>query len=93
MAKTVFVHEFGDSVGVVLQDVVVGDELVVSASTECSGDSFFAYDDIPRFHKVALSGVAKDQDLIEYGETIGVATAMIHKGELVHIHNLKTKRW
>jgi (2R)-sulfolactate sulfo-lyase subunit alpha len=29
----------------------------------------------------------------KYGQDIGLAKADIRKGEHVHVHNLKTKRW
>ena len=48
---------------------------------------------IPRFHKIALNDISKGEDVIEYGEIIGHATADIKKGELVHVHNLSTNRW
>ncbi len=53
------------------------------------GDGF----DIPRSHKIALTDIAKGQDVIEYGETIGHAICHIKEGELVHTHNLVTNRW
>ena len=31
--------------------------------------------------------------MIKYGEDIGRIVAPVAKGEHVHIHNLKTKRW
>ena len=48
---------------------------------------------VPRFHKVALVDILKGENVIEYGEVIGHATANIAKGELVHTHNLTANRW
>ena len=47
---------------------------------------------IPFAHKVAIRPIAKGAPVIKYGEPIGLATADIAVGELVHIHNLKSNR-
>ena len=49
--------------------------------------------DIPIGHKVALKALKKGDTVIKYGEDIGKMVADIGKGEHVHVHNLKTKRW
>ena len=43
---------------------------------------------IPFGHKFALSGAP----IIKYGETIGLATKDIQKGQHVHVHNLESRR-
>ena len=48
---------------------------------------------IPIGHKVALVDIKKGDTVWKYGQDIGKAVADIAKGEHVHIHNLKTKRW
>ena len=48
---------------------------------------------VPLGHKIALADVPAGGDVVEYGVVIGVATADIAKGQLVHIHNLKGRRW
>lgn len=47
---------------------------------------------IPFAHKVAVKPIAHGQPVYKYGEPIGLATADIAEGELVHIHNLKSNR-
>lgn len=47
--------------------------------------------DIASGHKYARIDIAKGQDIIKYGQVIGVATQDIKKGEHVHTHNIKTK--
>jgi altronate hydrolase len=37
---------------------------------------------------VALTDIPEGEDIIKYGEMIGVATAIIRKGQWVHTHNL-----
>lgn len=49
-------------------------------------------EDIPFAHKVAVKAVAKGEPVYKYGEPIGLATADIAVGQLVHVHNLKSNR-
>jgi (2R)-sulfolactate sulfo-lyase subunit alpha len=51
------------------------------------------HNDIPIGHKVALKDFEVGEDVIKYGIVIGKVVAPIKKGEHVHVHNLKTKRW
>ena len=48
--------------------------------------------DIPYGHKIAVKPITKGEDIIKYGEEIGIATKDIKKGEYVHVHNLDSKR-
>jgi hypothetical protein len=41
-------------------------------------------------HKVACSNIAKGQNVIRYGVSIGSATVDIAKGSHVHLHNMKS---
>ncbi|MCL4142679.1 UNVERIFIED_CONTAM: hypothetical protein GTU68_008647 [Idotea baltica] len=49
--------------------------------------------DIPIGHKVALNDLADGETIIKYGEEIGKMVSAAGKGEHVHTHNMKTKRW
>jgi altronate hydrolase len=46
--------------------------------------------DIPQGHKFALADIAEGDEVIKYGNVIGIAKAAIAKGEHVHVQNLKT---
>ena len=48
---------------------------------------------MPIGHKIALKDLAVGDTVIKYGEDIGKVVAPIAKGDHVHTHNLKTKRW
>ena len=48
--------------------------------------------DIPYGHKIAVKPITKGEDIIKYGEEIGIATADIVTGDYVHVHNLDSKR-
>nr|WP_035286756.1 UxaA family hydrolase [Brevibacillus massiliensis] len=43
-------------------------------------------------HKFAVKRIGNGQNILKYGEIIGVAIADIEPGEHVHIHNLEGKR-
>ena len=49
-----------------------------------------AEDSIPAGHKIAVSPVREGDDIIKYGQKIGIATADISPGEWVHLHNMKS---
>ncbi len=53
-------------------------------------DGVTAKTDIPQGHKMALSALAENEQIIKYGFSIGHATAPIASGEWVHTHNMKT---
>lgn len=58
------------------------------STTKCK-----AKDAIPIGHKVALTNLKKGDTVIKYGVDIGKMVGKAAKGEHVHVHNLKTKRW
>jgi len=43
---------------------------------------------VPAGHKFALREIASGEDVIKYGEPIGVALKRIDRGEHVHTHNV-----
>ncbi len=94
MAIQFVVHEDGDSVGVVtVEGVKAGQELTGWVMKEDTLLNFKALDDIPIGHKVALADLEPGDTVIKYGVDIGKVVAPIKKGEHLHVHNVKTKRW
>ncbi|MBO4318066.1 MAG: UxaA family hydrolase [Mailhella sp.] len=88
------VHQKGDSVGVVtVEGVKAGEELEGMYMKEEEPLKFTVLNDIPVGHKVALVDMNPGDTVIKYGTDIGKVVAPIKKGEHVHVHNLKTKRW
>ncbi|MGA1096595.1 MAG: UxaA family hydrolase, partial [Burkholderiaceae bacterium] len=55
--------------------------------------NFKAISDIPIGHKIALKDFAPGDTVMKYGVDIGKVVAPIKKGEHLHVHNVKTKRW
>lgn len=49
-------------------------------------------DDIPFGHKVALQDIKAGDLVLKHGAEIGAATAPISRGDLVHVHNMATRR-
>ena len=49
-------------------------------------------DEIEFGHKFAIEPIKKGEDILKYGEVIGVASQNIKVGEHVHVHNLEGKR-
>ena len=94
MAIQFEVHEDGASVGVVtVEGVKAGQELTGWVMKEDKLLNFKALDDIPIGHKVALVDLEPGDTVIKYGVDIGKVVAPIKKGEHLHVHNVKTKRW
>ena len=82
MTTRALVLRAGDAVAVLTSDVEAGDavhagDAVVTATTS-----------IPRGHKVSLRSQAVGDEVVKYGQVIGVATRAIGIGEHVHSHNL-----
>jgi altronate dehydratase len=49
-------------------------------------------DAIPLGHKVSVQRIPCGGSVVKWGETIGVATRDIRRGEHVHIHNVASQR-
>ncbi len=88
------VHSPKDNVGVVVIEGLKAHTEVNALITENDqGFTCTVVDDIPIGHKAALKDLAEGETIIKYGQDIGKLIAAVKKGEHVHSHNLKTKRW
>ena len=72
-----------DNVAVVVQPTLRGQSVTVPDS----GESVVVNQDIPLGHKIALARIAKGEDILRYGEVIGIAAKGIKPGDWVHSHN------
>ncbi len=94
MAIDFLVHEAGDGVGVVVvEGIKAGQNLTGWIMQEDETTTFTVLNDIPIGHKIALKDFAVGDTVIKYGIDIGKVVAPIKKGEHLHVHNVKTKRW
>lgn len=90
----ILAHEKKDTVGVVVVEGLKAGTSMLGVVT--SNDSTFrlkARMAVPIGHKIALVDIKKGATVWKYGQDIGKAIADIKKGEHVHVHNVKTKRW
>lgn len=88
------VHDKRDNVGVVVvEGLKAGTEILCVVTEDNSDFSLVVNDDVPIGHKVALADLADGDTAIKYGQDIGRFVANIPKGNHVHTHNMKTKRW
>ncbi|WP_047154697.1 UxaA family hydrolase [Aneurinibacillus tyrosinisolvens] len=79
-----------DHVAVALIDIPAGAKVKVT-----NGDHTIEIElkDSIRFgHKFAIKPIEEGEDILKYGEVIGMAVRSITVGEHVHVHNLEGKR-
>ena len=95
MANTdIIIHDEKDNVGVVVIDKT-------SKNQDCNcwvmendkSVSIKALNEIPLGHKIAMINLNEDDTILKYGHDIGKVVKSIKKGEHVHVHNVKTKKW
>jgi (2R)-sulfolactate sulfo-lyase subunit alpha len=84
-------HRDGDLVGGAVRDLdpgpVDGGYLSGPASV-----SVRLTEAVPLGHKLALADIAAGQQIIEYGQPVGIATRDIGRGDHVHVHNVRSAR-
>jgi len=81
--SNVIVIHSRDNVAVLLQDMKIGDMVVLPDKSR-----FQALSNIPCGHKVLLRDLPEGGAIIKYGETIGRANAPLKRGDWVHTHNM-----
>ena len=73
-----------DNVAIALRPIAAGERVAID------GQAVVARQDVPPGHKIALTSLQPDEQIIKYGLPIGLATAAIAAGDWVHSHNLRT---
>ena len=73
-----------DNVAVALNAIEKGTVLTVEDFTVT------AQSHIPAGHKIALTAIAKGENVVKYGFPIGYAKSDVAQGEHIHVHNLHT---
>ena len=93
-APHLLVHHNKDTVGVVVvEDLKAGTDMLCVVTADDSSFQLKSKMDVPIGHKIALVDIEPGDTVWKYGQDIGKAVANIAKGDHVHVHNLKTKRW
>ncbi|OWU71197.1 flagellar basal body P-ring biosynthesis protein FlgA [Roseovarius sp. 22II1-1F6A] len=88
------VHDHEDNVGVVVvEGLTAGTDMLCVVTADNSDFTLTANADIPIGHKVALRDLSTGDTVMKYGEDIGKMVGGANRGDHVHTHNCKTKRW
>ena len=87
MEKTAIQIKDVDHVATAVVEFAPGETIVVSGVR--GGQVVEVKERIPVGHKIAVRDIAADQEILKYGEPIGVATADIRAGHWVHVHNCR----
>ena len=93
-APHLLVHDKKDTVGVVVvEGLKAGTDMLCVVTADNSSFKLKSRSDVPIGHKVALTDLKAGDTAIKYGQDIGKIIKDVAKGEHVHVHNVKTKRW
>lgn len=88
------VHDKKDTVGVVVvEGLKASTDMFCVVTADNSSFKLASRADTPIGHKIALTDIKNGDTIIKYGQDVGKAVADIKKGDHVHTHNMKTKRW
>ena len=79
-----------DNVATAVADIEQGAEVQVNWGKEIS--KIKSLEKIPFGFKVALIDIHKGSNVTKYGETIGIASQNIKRGQLVHVHDIQGAR-
>lgn len=79
-----------DNVATVVAEIEVGEKVLANMGENIV--EVIANQEIPFGHKISLSKIAKGEDVVKYGEVIGMSTQEIKVGDYVHAHNVESKR-
>ena len=94
MTTDIIIHDEKDNVG-----VVVIDKITPKQDCDCrimENDKTVkiqSVDEIQLGHKIAMADLNEGDTILKYGHDIGKVVKSIKKGEHVHVHNVKTKKW
>lgn len=92
MKKKVILMESNDNVATALENILKDDNVVLISSSSKTLGSLIALNNIPFGNKIALENILSGNKIIKYNATIGESTQDIQKGQLVHVHNVKSLR-
>ena len=88
------IHDEKDNVGVVVIETTKKDQECNAWIMENDKSvKVPSINEIPLGHKIALKDFKEGDTILKYGHDIGKVVKAIKKGEHVHVHNVKTKKW
>ena len=90
----VIIHDKKDNVGVVvIEKINRGQKCECWIMEDDSSTQIQSISEIPLGHKIAMIDFSEGDTIVKYGHDIGKVVKSIKKGEHVHVHNVKTKKW
>ena len=90
----IIIHDDKDNVGVVVIDSTQKNQEYSCWIMESDKTvKIQSINNIPLGHKIALKNFKEGDTVLKYGHDIGKVVASIKKGDHVHVHNVKTKKW
>ena len=94
MATDIIIHDENDNVGVVVIDKITSNQDCACWIMENDRTiQIQSVDEIQLGHKIAMVDLNEGDTILKYGHDIGKVVKSIKKGEHVHVHNVKTKKW
>ena len=95
MASTdIIIHDEKDNVGVVVIEKITPNQNCTCWIMENDKSvQIQSINEITLGHKIAMIDLNKGDTILKYGHDIGKVVNSIKKGEHVHVHNVKTKKW
>ena len=94
ISTEIIIHDQKDNVG-----VVVIEKTIPNQDCNCwimendDTTKIQSKNEIPLGHKIAMTDLNEGDTIIKYGQDIGKVVKALKKGEHVHVHNVKTKKW
>ena len=90
----IIIHDDKDNVGVVVIDSTKKNQEYSCWIMESDKTvKIQSVNNIPLGHKIALEDFKEGDTILKYSHDIGKVVASIKKGDHVHVHNVKTKKW
>ena len=95
MATTdIIIHDEKDNVGVVvIEKITQNQDCACWIMENDKTVNIKSLNEIALGHKTAMVDLNEGDTILKYGHDIGKVVKSIKKGEHVHVHNVKTKKW
>ena len=94
MTTDIIIHDEKDNVGGVVIDKIAPKQDCSSWIMENDKTvNIQSLNEIQLGHKIAMVDLNEGDTILKYGHDIGKVVKSIKKGEHVHVHNVKTKKW
>ena len=88
------IHDEKDNVGVVvIETTKKGQDCNAWIMENDKSIKVPSLNEVPLGHKIAMIDLKEGDTILKYGHDIGKVIKSIKKGEHVHVHNVKTKKW